>query len=467
MEENTISALADRLNIALVSMPSQNYWHPAPSIVFLKGVLNRESITSTCFDLNHAFLTEFGDDAVHWCETGDNYDPRYTEFVKDYIEKFEGYNWIGASVFTLNSQIFTRLFLKLVKERFPDVKVVLGGAGTTNNHSDLTTLSMSFAQEMIDQGLADYEIKGEGDRALPALLRGENYAFPQMDDLSNMPIPDYSDIDFSLYSKPTLIVTGSRGCVRQCTFCDVHANWKKYKYRPGEEVANEIIHQYYTYGIDRFHFSDSLVNGSLKEFRVFCRTLAQANLPIEWRGQFIFRSGMTDEDWDNLAASGCKGLWIGIESGSDAVRWHMKKKFSNKDMYESVHALGKRKIDMLYLLIVGYPTETEEDYEDTLELLRQSVPYKNYVEVRCNIAMLMPDTEIYEDKELWHGDVQLWRSWTKDGELTYRVRYERWKKLQDLVIELGLKGDKRIKQQEKLILRKLEKENERILVNNI
>jgi len=466
VEKNFVATLADNMSIALLSMPSQNYWHPAPSIVFLKGVLNREGIDSTCYDLNHAFLTEFGDDAVAWCETGDNYLPAYGEFIKEYCKQLVDYEWIGCSVFTLNSQIFTKLFLSVIRE-MSDAKIVLGGSGLTNNHSDLKVLQINFGQQMINDGLADHALSGEGDRSLPALIRGEPHRFPQMDDLSNMPIPDYSDIDFSLYSKPTLIVTGSRGCVRQCTFCDVHANWKKYKFRPGTDVANEMIHQYHTYGVNKFHFSDSLVNGSMKEFRVFCKALAKANLPIEWRGQFIFRSGMTDEDWDNVAASGCKGLWIGIESGSENVRWHMKKKFNNTDMYTSIEALGKRKIDMLYLLIVGYPTETEEDFEDTLELLRKSEPYKNYVEVRTNIAMLMPDTEIYEDKERWHGDVQLWRSWTKDGELTYAKRYERWKQVTELSQEIGLKGDKRIAQQETLILRKLEKENERILANDV
>ena len=458
--------MADDLNVALVSMPSQNYWHPAPSIVFLKGVLNRENIKSTCFDLNHAFLTRFGKDAVHWCETGEDYINDYQYFIDDYIESFEGYSHIGASVFTLNSQIFTRLFLKRVRKKYPEKKIIIGGNGMVDNHTDLSTITRTFSDAMLQTNLTDYVVNGEGDLSLPALLRGQDYNFPQMNDISNLPIPDYSDINFDEYSKPTLIVTGSRGCVRQCTFCDVHVNWKKYRFRPGKEVADEMIHQYKTYGIKKFHFSDSLVNGSLKEFRVFCKELADANLPIEWRGQFIFRSGMREEDWDNLAASGCKGLWIGIESGSDTVRWHMKKKFTNKDMYESVEALGKRKIDMLYLLIVGYPTETEEDFSDTLELLKRSEPYKYNVEVRCNIAMLMPDTEIFENKDLWHGDVQLWKSWTKDGELTYRKRYERWKQVHDLTKEIGLKSDTRIEQQEKLILRKLEKENE-LLVNNL
>jgi radical SAM superfamily enzyme YgiQ (UPF0313 family) len=455
------------MKVALVSMPSQNYWHPAPSIVFLKGVLNRESIDSTCFDLNHAFLTEFGDNAIEWCESGSNYNPCYKTFIENYSKCFEGYEWIGASVFTFNSQIFTKLFLEVVREMYPKIKIVLGGAGMTSNHSNVNFITKDFGNEMIQKGFANYVLSGEGDRALPALLTGNDYFFPQMDDLSNMPIPDYSDINFSLYSKPTLIVTGSRGCVRQCTFCDVHANWKKYKYRPGTDVANEIIHQYYTYGVKHFHFSDSLVNGSLKEFRIFCKTLAEAKLPIEWRGQFIFRSGMTDEDWDNLAASGCKGLWIGIESGSDIVRWHMKKKFSNADMYKSIEALGKRKINMLYLLIVGYPTETEKDFNDTLELLRRSVAYKRYVEVRCNIAMLLPNTEIYDEFYLHHDDDHLWKTQTTDGVLTYKVRYERWKKVNTLVENLGLKSDKRIKQLEKAILRNIEKEDSKIILRSL
>ena len=447
------------MRIALVSMPSQNYWHPAPSIVFLKGVLSRAGIDSTCFDLNHAFLTKFGNDAVQWCETGDDYNKEYKTFVEQYAKNFKDYEWIGASVFTFNSQIFTKLFLEVIREHYPNIKLVIGGNGITSNHANVNSISKDFGDEMIRKGLADYVIRGEGDLSLPALMKGENYVFDQMDDLTNLPIPDYSDIDFELYTKPTLIVTGSRGCVRQCTFCDVHANWKKYKYRPGEEVANEIIHQYYTYGIKHFHFSDSLVNGSLKEFRVFCKTLAAAKLPIEWRGQFIFRSGMTDEDWDDLAASGCKGLWIGIESGSDAVRWHMKKKFSNDDLYKSIAALGKRKVNMLYLLMVGYPTETEEDFEDTITLLKKSEPYKEYVEVRCNIAMLLPNTEIYDEFFHQQNEQHLWKSQTRDGkELTYRERYERWKKVNETVKEVGLIADKRINQLEKAILRNLEKE---------
>lgn len=444
------------MKVALVSMPSQNYWHPSPSILFLKGVLNREKIKSTCFDLNHAFLTKFGQDAVNWCETGEEFNDEYVNFIKEYSSNFDGYDWIGVSVFTFNSQIFTKLFLEIIRKKYPAIKLIIGGTGITSNHANIGSITQNFGEEMLQCKLVDYVVNGEGDKALPAILKGKNYNFPQMDDLTDLTIPDYSDIDFSLYSKPTLVVTGSRGCVRHCTFCDVHANWKKYRYRPGKEVANEIILQYHKYKIKNFHFSDSLVNGSLKEFRIFCKELAAANLPINWRGQFIFRSGMTDEDWDNLAASGCKGLWIGIESGSETVRWHMKKKFYNEDMYKSIHALGTRKVDMLYLLMVGYPTETEEDFCKTLELLERSVAYKEYVEIRCNIAMLLPYTEIYD--EFYHGEQHLWKSWNTSVELNYRVRYERWKRVNALVDKLGLIKDKRIDQLENAIIRNLKED---------
>ena len=446
------------MKVALVSAPMQNYWHPAPGIVFLKGVLNGHNIESTCFDMNHEFVKEFGLDVVEWTEHNRNYKVEYGEWIYEYSKKLLDYDWIGISIFTFNSQIFTTKLCEILKGR-TNAKIVLGGYGLTSNHGDKKIIHADYGMRMISLGLAHHVIHGEGDIALPALIKGEDYFLPQRASLENMPIPDYSDIDFSSYERPVIVVTGSRGCIRNCTFCDVYASTPNYTYRPGKDVANEMIHQYYTYGIELFHFSDSLVNGNMQEFKIFCQTLANAALPIKWRGQFIFRSGMTEEDWDLVQASGCGGLWIGIESGSERVRWHMKKKFSNKVLYDSINAISKRNIHMLYLMIVGYPTETEWDFQESLRLLKASTGFTQRVEVRINIAMLLPNTEIRNDQSLWHGEVDLWKNYTEDGNLLdYAERFRRWKIMSDLVEELGMITDQRRGQIQETIRKMLKRE---------
>ena len=71
----------------------------------------------------------------------------------------------------------------------------------------------------------------------------------------------------------------------------------------------------------------------MKAFREMCYELAdyRRQLPTEkqfiWDGHFIIRSErqMPPEDFDAMKASGCGTVWIGIESGSERVRNHMKK----------------------------------------------------------------------------------------------------------------------------------------------
>ena len=77
-------------------------------------------------------------------------------------------------------------------------------------------------------------------------------------------------------------------------------------------------------------------------------------------------------------------------------------------------------------------------------------------EVRINIAMLLPNTEIRDDHSLWHGEVDTWKTYTEDGKLLdYAERFRRWQIMSDLVDELGLEGDKRRRQIEETIKKRL------------
>ena len=191
----------------------------------------------------------------------------------------------------------------------------------------------------------------------------------------------------------------------------MNAAWPKFFYRSGSSIAGEIKHQVQTYGATAFRFTDSLTNGSMKAFREMCYELAdyRQQLPTEkqfiWDGHFIIRSErqMPPEDFDAMKASGCGTVWIGIESGSERVRNHMKKGYTEEDMQYTMQQLDRVGVKTRLLMIVGYVTETQEDFQETLDLFNNWLPYLHkgtIEEVQLGATLnLLPRTPLADHKE--------------------------------------------------------------------
>ena len=175
----------------------------------------------------------------------------------------------------------------------------------------------------------------------------------------------------------------------------------------------------------------------MKHFRDLCFELATRPKKIKWSGQFIVRAEKTfsQQDFDNLANSGCTGLEMGIESGNEDVRNHMKKKFTNEDIKYFVSNLGKRKIGMKFLLIVGYLTETKEMFEDTLQLLRDHVQYSHLISISHHVMMTFENTPLdFDHRDLFGGEFGFkWKNENSD----FDIRFQRFIKLYELGNELG------------------------------
>ena len=131
-----------------------------------------------------------------------------------------------------------------------------------------------------DPNLIDFRVTGEGEQELLTIL--ENLAsypntpnkpplvlggFNSRLSLEDLPFPDYSDYNLSLYEYPngTSIET-SRGCVAKCTFCAETHFWK-FRSTTAERTVEQMQTQIDKYGVERFWFVDSLANGNFKEFK--------------------------------------------------------------------------------------------------------------------------------------------------------------------------------------------------------
>ena len=82
---------------------------------------------------------------------------------------------------------------------------------------------------------------------------------------------------FDLKKYDEIHLSGSRGCVRKCTFCNVPLLWPKFTSKTGERIAQELIYYYETFDVKRFVMVDSLVNGNHKVFVNFITILSEYN----------------------------------------------------------------------------------------------------------------------------------------------------------------------------------------------
>lgn len=292
----------------------------------------------------------------------------------------------------------------------------------------------------------DY-IVGDGEIALLEYLRGNKF-YPGINgrepeevvDLNVLPAPDYNDLlnsDYYITKYKSVSITGSRGCVRNCTFCDIADRWPRYRYVDGELLAQNMIELSKTTQFKKINLTDSLVNGSMKHFNKMCEVLSNSSHKLEWNGQFIIRNKkfMTDKNFDDIANSGCTGLTIGIESGSEDVRQHMRKKFSNEDADFYIENLLKRNVVVKFLLIVGYPTETEKDFQDTMDFLTKWASYDT-VHVSIDIMRIEHGSPITEfEGDLFHlrNDMHDWENNISNLD----IRFNRYVRLFDHAINLG------------------------------
>lgn len=440
-----------KCDVLLITVPDTDTLLPLQAPAVLKAALEKHQFTAHTYDVNIDFQRMKDDDTDKWnllknyFSFGTVIDSENLTIIEAYVDEVVNqlqdtydFNYIGISVFSYQCQHFTKMFCEKLKLRSPYIQIILGGQG-------LLSQGLGSNDEWVNllkrNNLIDHYIISEGENAIVQLLtegkgKGvDNLEWEQQLNMDANAFPDYTDYKFELYREKILMITGSRGCVRRCTFCDIHNHWQRFVFRSGDSIANEMISQSERYGIYHFSFTDSLVNGSMKAYRDFVTKLAEYNSTAEnkisWDGQIITRGikAMTAEDWRLTALSGADDLASGVESGSERVRDHMKKQFSNQDLDEFVHEAHKNGVTLQFLMIIGYPTETHEDFLETLRMFKRYKKYDNLVsKVYLGSTLgVLPGTplatEHTHELELNNGE-NFW-VYDKNPTLTFKERIKR------------------------------------------
>jgi radical SAM superfamily enzyme YgiQ (UPF0313 family) len=381
----------------IYNLPPLERSRPPLSGAILAGVCKKEGHDCYTVDLQvqlDNFLQSQNLDKEYFGDVFNEHVPSFTVEQIKILNKFiatelvgvkeQNYDFVLVSLFSYLARSFATLFLPQLRT-VTQAKIIIGGAGISHGASPLNEHT-DFAGDLKNRQIINDFIIGEAEEILPIYFRDGvgpgvgNYNFKQIDNLDAQPWPDYSYYDLTKYrgennKNNELVIIGSRGCVRSCTFCDVVATTPKYRYRSGQDIANEITHHYEEHGVTNFYFADSLVNGSFKAFDEMCNGLASYNFvdPIRWSGQYIIRSKNTTpkNHFEILKASGCQTLFIGIESGCDRVRFELGKKFTNDDIEYYLENFNQHQIETLFLFFTGYISETEQDHAETLTMFKR------------------------------------------------------------------------------------------------
>ncbi len=238
----------------------------------------------------------------------------------------------------------------------------------------------------------DIVVAGCLPAAQPDILDGINYPSVTPDSLDNITdivgsnvITSPAPYDVPILDGVTGIVNISQGCAGQCSYCIVKQARGKLVSRPVPDIVYEIR---------------SLIHLGVREIQLTSQDTSAYGMDVSVRlpellrdvtafeGDYMIRVGMMNpftviDIIDDIIESFksphiFKFLHIPIQSGSDKVLQHMNRKHTSEEFKCIVDTFRNNFPGIVIStdFIVGYPTETEQDFNDTLELLNEIRPQK-------------------------------------------------------------------------------------------
>jgi radical SAM superfamily enzyme YgiQ (UPF0313 family) len=194
---------------------------------------------------------------------------------------------------------------------------------------------------------------------------------------------------------PIAPIMATRGCPYMCTFCS-SANTKLRK-RSIPLVLEEIKMLQQRHGIREFHMVDDNFTLELDYAKDFMRALLAEGIKASWATPNGIRLERLDKPLlELMRQAGFYSLSVGIESGSDRIRIKMKKGSTIAKIWKDLRMVAEvGGIDMTGFFILGFPGETREDIEKTIEFAKE-LPLQR---ATFHSFIPLPGTEVWHQME--------------------------------------------------------------------
>lgn len=288
-----------------------------------------------------------------------------------------------------------------IKQHYPNIKILMGGGYVNTELRDLKEPQVFDYVDFIllDDGespllkLLEYL---NGKRPLERLQR----TFARVDgevafmnncndpDIPHTEIgtPDYTGLPLNRYLSIIEMtnpmhrlwsdgrwnkLTVAHGCYwKRCSFCDVTLDYiQRYDKAPAELLVDRIVEIIAKTGETGFHFVDEAAPPlSLRDLSM---ELIRRKVNISWWANIRFEKTFTPDLCRLMAASGCIAVSGGLEVASDRLLALMEKGVDIAQVARVTRAFSDAGIMVHAYLMYGFPTQTEQETIDSLEVVRQ------------------------------------------------------------------------------------------------
>jgi radical SAM superfamily enzyme YgiQ (UPF0313 family) len=304
-----------------------------------------------------------------------------------------GADVVGLSVMTPYASLLGPL-TQALRAALPDVFIVLGGSHVS--------AFAGFPDGALAGNTADAAVSGEGECALEQVIRayqagadltsipgllwrnGQGVitlnpgAIPLVEEIDSLPFPAYDLIDIRKYwtvppmanlpKHKYLSFFSSRGCPCKCTYCH-EVFGKRFRAYSPERLVAEVEHYTKLYEVTDIEFLDDIFNLDAKRVVAICALIAKRNLKLRINFPNAVRTdALTEEVMDAVVGAGLYHSCFALESGSARIQKFMRKHLNIDKFLRGVRWATDRGVFAHGFTMLGFPTETEEDMQATVDV---------------------------------------------------------------------------------------------------
>jgi len=245
--------------------------------------------------------------------------------------------------------------------------IVLGGCGYS-----------LFPEVLLERLGGDYGVVGEGEAAFCRLLEDVGMGKSPTDRILQgrvvvtnkmmaVPARDADLASYYLQEGGMLNVQSKRGCPLRCAYCNYPLlEGRTYRFRPPEDVVDEIDMLISVYGADFYAIADSVFNDQQGQYLSVVEELVRRGIHVPWMA-FFRPQRFQREQVDLLRRSGLHAVEWGTDCATDATLEGMQKDFTWEEVRHSNRLFSESGIACAHFIIFGGPGETDDTVREGLD----------------------------------------------------------------------------------------------------